>query len=162
MYALTRAYTYTIAFLHSHCSSGLADIGYLFESDQPEHSPEQKESTQDPLAPLKQVRRRSRHSLPPMRLSGSVISPNAAVPAMLQKDVAQLRKLATNSILWSEDPKRPQIDGMSNDEAAAIMLYTQGKRKRAYSAQEHHCMQTLRCYFIRPRSRSHPYSHTHS
>ena len=53
-------------------------------------------------------------------------------------EVVQLRDRLRRSLSWSEDPKRPRICGeMTDEEAAAIMLYTQGwsdrhHRTRAY------------------------------
>lgn len=56
------------------------------------------------------------------------------VPNMSEKDVKVLRVKTNASTAWSEDEERGnKIDGMSNDEAAAIMLYTQGKRKGSHS-----------------------------
>ena len=41
-------------------------------------------------------------------------------------DVRILRDKAERSSNWSNDPDRTQIEHMTVDEAAAIMLYTQG------------------------------------
>lgn len=47
--------------------------------------------------------------------------------ALTAFEVTQLRDRLRRSMKWSQDPERPQICAeMSNDEAAAIMLYTQG------------------------------------
>ena len=59
------------------------------------------------------------------------------VPDMNAKDVKILRAKTQACTDWSEDEEREKIEGMSNDEAAAIMLYTQGKRKGVHSVQTH-------------------------
>ena len=48
---------------------------------------------------------------------------------MNEKDVMYLRAKTSASINWSQDEEREQVDGMTNDEAAAIMLCTQSTTK---------------------------------
>ena len=59
------------------------------------------------------------------------------VPEMVEKDVKILRVKTKASTAWFEDEERGKIEGTSNDEAAAIMLYTQGNRNGAHSVRTH-------------------------
>ena len=47
--------------------------------------------------------------------------------ALTEEQVDALRDRAERCHKWSKDPDRKRVANMSDDEAAAIMLYTQGK-----------------------------------
>ena len=62
-----------------------------------------------------------------MNMTITTSSSKQRVPAAIEwYDVATLRAKAENCLKWSKDPARKDIANMTVDEAAAIMLYTQG------------------------------------
>ena len=86
---------------------------------------EEHEDSSDKLSPRK-VRFQTQMAQDSVKNLRSRLGSNVG-DALGVHDVAQLRDRLRRSTKWSEDPERPHICAeMSNDEAAAIMLYTQG------------------------------------